>query len=348
MTHRPLVLLTGSTGHIGFRILVFLLQAKYKVRCTIRKSEQEQRILATASLQPFLDHVSFALVPDMTAPGAYDTAIVDVEHVVHVASPIPHAQKDGSNSWKEIYYDPAIDGTLRILEAASREESKVTRVVITSSAAVLASYTSHEAGPLDLKSAPSMAEAEAVPSGVEAYEVSKVLSIQAARSYVSKRGTSYDTIFICPGYVQGVNELHSSAEDMMASSNEGTLNALLGNVAPYAKPGVLVWLDDVAKAHVVSISEAYDVTDRNGDVLLLVGNGGKASEYDDIGRLGATMFPSEVEAGVLKPVVGQKTGTVDFAGGVKLSEKRLGFEFGGPERWVREIGEQYLRLKGCL
>jgi uncharacterized protein YbjT (DUF2867 family) len=85
---KELVLITGATGHLGFRTLVFTLQNGFKARVAIRKPEQADRLKSTSSLKPFLEDVEFVNVPDITADGAYDQAIKGVDHVLHVASPI--------------------------------------------------------------------------------------------------------------------------------------------------------------------------------------------------------------------------------------------------------------------
>ena len=85
---KEVVLVTGATGHLGFRTLVFTLQHGFKARVTLRKLEQAEKLKATASLKPYLDDVEFVHVPDITAQGAYDESIKDVDYVIHVASPI--------------------------------------------------------------------------------------------------------------------------------------------------------------------------------------------------------------------------------------------------------------------
>ncbi len=85
---KELVLVTGATGHLGFRTLVFTLQHGFKARVALRKLEQAEKLKATASLKPYLNDIEFVHVPDITADGAYDEAIKGVDYVIHVASPI--------------------------------------------------------------------------------------------------------------------------------------------------------------------------------------------------------------------------------------------------------------------
>jgi len=83
--------ITGITGHVGFKVLVTALQAGYRVRGTIRREAQIETIKSQASIQPFLDQLSFTIVPDITLDGAFDAVLNEVTYVLHIASPPPSA-----------------------------------------------------------------------------------------------------------------------------------------------------------------------------------------------------------------------------------------------------------------
>lgn len=85
---KQLVLVTGATGHLGFRTLLFTLHSGYRARVAVRGKSQAEKLKNTASLKPWLTSLEFVLVPDITATGAYDEAIKGVDFVIHVASPI--------------------------------------------------------------------------------------------------------------------------------------------------------------------------------------------------------------------------------------------------------------------
>lgn len=76
------VLITGATGHIGFRTLVLALQAGYHAHVTTRSEQQWETILNAKSIAPFKDNIAFFTVPDMTAADAYDKAIDGVQAVL--------------------------------------------------------------------------------------------------------------------------------------------------------------------------------------------------------------------------------------------------------------------------
>lgn len=84
----PTVLITGASGHLGFRTLVLSLEAGYRVVATIRKEEQAKKISSKPSVLPHQDKLTFAVVKDITAPRAFKEAMQDVTYVIHIASPI--------------------------------------------------------------------------------------------------------------------------------------------------------------------------------------------------------------------------------------------------------------------
>ena len=60
----------------------------YKVRAAIRRESSIDEIKAAKSVQPYLDNLSFVIVPDITVDGAFDEALKDVVYVLHHASPL--------------------------------------------------------------------------------------------------------------------------------------------------------------------------------------------------------------------------------------------------------------------
>lgn len=116
---------------IGFRTLVFLLEAGYKVRAAVRNQSGFDRISKLKPIAPYASQLTSTVVPDITTPGAYDEAVLGVEYIVHVASPL------ASNAPPGIDYDsymiqPAIHGTVGILESAIKTTG-IKRIVITGS-----------------------------------------------------------------------------------------------------------------------------------------------------------------------------------------------------------------------
>jgi len=119
---------------LGFLVLVHALQSSYSVRLAIRNGSKESIIHSAPSiiaLKPSPDDLTFVEVPDILAPGAYDEAVKGVDYVIHCASPITSGITDTKLLRAKIV-DPAIRGTVGMLESAAKSAS-VKRVVITSS-----------------------------------------------------------------------------------------------------------------------------------------------------------------------------------------------------------------------
>jgi nucleoside-diphosphate-sugar epimerase len=144
MSTKPLVLITGATGHIGYRTLAFALQSGYQCRVTSRSLASLEKLRNLPSTAPYASDLQFTAVPDMLAPCAFDAAVKDVDYIIHLAAPIPTPDAEGKH-WKEFFYDPAVQGTVGILESAAKSPS-VKRVVITSSTAVVGSKEGQKAG----------------------------------------------------------------------------------------------------------------------------------------------------------------------------------------------------------
>ena len=85
---KQLVLITGASGFLGFKVLVTALEAGYKARVALRKLAQADKIKSAKSIQPYVDSVEFVEVPIITADNAYDEAVNGVDFVIHCASPV--------------------------------------------------------------------------------------------------------------------------------------------------------------------------------------------------------------------------------------------------------------------
>jgi nucleoside-diphosphate-sugar epimerase len=350
MSTKPLILITGATGHIGFRTLVVALRATHNVRVAIRKPDQEAKIRNAPSIQPYLSSLSFTLVPDMAAPDAFTAAMKDVTYVIHVASPIPmkpdvQAQLTEGKTFREVLYDPAVKGTLEILRAAAKEKS-VKRVVITASGNILACTVGiPDCKPTDIRPCPSDEEADAMAVPGLAYKTSKILAVTAARKFMGEEERGFDVVIACPGYVQGAHELAGGVEELRTSTSQATVDIAMGEelgMPPLAPPlHNQIWVEDVAKAHVEALTSANV---KANDVLVLTGNGHHSASWEEVAKMVTETFSKEVEEGVLKPKMDQKGFSLPFDG--TGTEEKLGFQFAPASVWVKETVSQYLELQG--
>ncbi|KAF3908970.1 Dihydroflavonol-4-reductase [Dactylellina cionopaga] len=89
MSSKPIALLTGINGYIAGWVAVYLLDAGYKVRGTSRSQASAQPVIdALVSKGYSASDIEIYEVADITAPGAFDEAVKDVQVVTHLAAPV--------------------------------------------------------------------------------------------------------------------------------------------------------------------------------------------------------------------------------------------------------------------
>ncbi len=125
-----LLLITGASGHMGYRAVINALEAGYNVRAAVRSHAKAETILTAASTKALAPgkRLQIVFVPDIIADGAYDEAVRDVGYILHIASPIAFESDD----YERDVIAPAVKGTTGILRSALRAPT-VKRIVITSS-----------------------------------------------------------------------------------------------------------------------------------------------------------------------------------------------------------------------
>jgi nucleoside-diphosphate-sugar epimerase len=219
------VLVTGANGFIAAHCIRVLLSQSFTVAATVRSASKASLVLSTHSSHPRL---SVHLVPDITAPNCYDEVLSShpCDAILHLASPFPATPTPGP--YEEDLLIPAINGTLRICEAASKFTS-VKRVVLTSSFASVydaakglnpgKTYTEEDWAPLTYQ------DGKNAPATPVAYRVSKVLAEKTAWEFVEKRkgDLRWDLTALCPGMVFGAVVPHSIG----GLADLGTSNAVV-------------------------------------------------------------------------------------------------------------------------
>ena len=118
---------TGGTGFVAAHVLDLLLKEGHSVVTSVRS---EEKISAVKEAHPGVstDKLDFAIVKDIAAEDAFDTAVVSdppFEVVIHTASPFHYKVTDV----KKDLLDPAIVGTTALLKAVKKNAPTVKRVV---------------------------------------------------------------------------------------------------------------------------------------------------------------------------------------------------------------------------
>lgn len=86
--HVNIFQVTGANGHLGFRVLVSALEAGYRVRAVVRRPAAAEQIKTAKSTQPYLNQLEIIFIQDLLQEGAFDDAVIGIEYVLHIASPV--------------------------------------------------------------------------------------------------------------------------------------------------------------------------------------------------------------------------------------------------------------------
>ena len=114
------VLVTGGSGFIALHCIDQLLEKGYVVRTTIRSESRINEIKKAMNQYPNLDQNLEFHICDLLEDSGWDEAVNGCEYVLHVASPfILEVPSD-----EDVLIRPAVDGTLRVLDACSRNNVK--------------------------------------------------------------------------------------------------------------------------------------------------------------------------------------------------------------------------------
>lgn len=203
------------------------------------------------------DRLSLAIVADMEAPGAFDEAVAksDITGVIHTASPFHYPVDDNARD----LFHPAVNGTLRILEAVKKNGPNVDRIVITSSfAAVLDvnaglrpgyTYTEKDWNPIGWEEAKTSA-------GSVAYCASKEFAERAAWEFVEKQKPTFTITTLCPPMVYGPNGHFVDSLKSLNSSSANIWNLINGSQKEVPPTGFPACVDvrDLAEAHVRALT----------------------------------------------------------------------------------------------
>ncbi|KAL6872836.1 hypothetical protein J3F83DRAFT_713311 [Trichoderma novae-zelandiae] len=344
------ILLTGATGMIGFRTLVFLLEAGYQVRAAVRNQAGFDRISQLKPVAPYAAQLSSIVVPDITVPGAYDEAVKGVGYIVHVASPL------ASNAPPGIDYDsymiqPAIHGTVGILESAIKTTS-VKRIVITGS--IMSITTPAALGSGEYINGKSSVQIQhftkesrsptihgPFTNVVDAYAASKSAAFNETKRFVAEKTPQFDIIHVLPLYVIGRDDTVTTAEQIVKGTNKILMNPLLGTPRPPI-PGAPVHLDDVARLHVLSLDPKVE-----GNQDFLAGSHSlEPFDWRDSINIIKKHFPQAVADGVFKFEGVEQLVTLKTQVDSTKAEKVFGFKFKRFEEQVVSVVGHYLELLG--
>ncbi|TVY17344.1 NAD-dependent epimerase/dehydratase FUM13 [Lachnellula arida] len=329
----PNLLITGATGFIGFKVLLDALESGYTVRVAVRSSSRSEALLSNPKIKSLVsgNNISFVEVPDITEEGAYDEALKGVAYAIHVSSPVP----------KPVFKDPQADvvqptikGAANLLASALKVPS-VKRIVITSS--IVANMPFPPLSTADETTAESRVPNFEGPINAvfPAYCAAKIATLNATDKFIKEHKPSFDVINIFPGFVHGRNELATDVKGLLAGSDGLLLAIILGKTFDVPRIAGTAHVDDVAKVHLLALSESVQGGQDFGVTIPTV--------YDDAFDYVKNAFPKAVENGIFKP--GSQP-SVKINWNASKTESVFGFKFQTYETQVLDVAAQYLELLG--
>ncbi|KAJ7311769.1 hypothetical protein DFH08DRAFT_897584 [Mycena albidolilacea] len=231
-----------------------LLEEGFSVRGAVRSATKGTHLVE--QFAAYGDKFELAIVPDIPKEGAFDEAVKNVDAIAHTASPYHFHADDPAE-----LLEPAIKGTISILESARRYGTAVKRVVVTSSTAAV-QYDSPNPrvfSELDWDD-PAVEEVEKkgrAASNVNKYRASKTLAERAAWDFVKTHQSTlkWDLAVLNPPLVLGpIIHAVSSPAELNTSARQ--------MYEAFTKPGAAgtgggCWVDvrDIALAHVRALQK---------------------------------------------------------------------------------------------
>ncbi|KAF7332838.1 D-lactaldehyde dehydrogenase [Mycena venus] len=247
------VLVSGANGYIAVWVVRTLLENGFSVRGAVRSAEKGTHL--TELFAPYGDKFELVIVPDITVEGAFDEAVKGVDAIEHTASPF-HFQADDPAELLE----PAIKGTVGILESARKHGKSVKRIVVTSSCAAVMNISTtpqvlSEADWNDQAVREVEEKGRSASNGAK-YRTSKTLAERAAWDFAKKYKDEigWDVSVMNPPLVVGPI-IHAVASP--DSLNTSAKMMFLAFTRPEASAGGGCWIDvrDLALAHVRALEK---------------------------------------------------------------------------------------------
>jgi dihydroflavonol-4-reductase len=231
------ICVTGASGFIASYIIRELLGVGHTVRGTVRGLKEGNKYEYLTSFPEAAERL-FLVQAELLTKGSYDEAIAGCEYVIHTASPYVLDAKDPQQD----LVDPALKGTLNVLQACAKAAS-VKKVVLTSSVAAVFDepISGHVYTEKDWNETSSLTR--------NPYFYSKTMAERSAWDYIEKEKPAFELVVVNPGVVIGPSLVPS-----LNTSNQILRDILAGT---YPMVMSLSWgfvdVRDVAHAHVLAM-----------------------------------------------------------------------------------------------
>jgi nucleoside-diphosphate-sugar epimerase len=261
---------TGASGYIASWLVKFLLLRGYTVRASVRDPNDPKKTNHLLVLDGAKERLHL-FKANLLEEGAFDSAIEGCECVFHTASPFYNDAKDPEAELLE----PAVKGTLNVLNSCAKSPS-VKRVVLTSSLAAVI-FNRRPRTPDVVVDETWFSDPEFCRQENQWYVLSKTLAEDAAWKFAKEKGI--DLVVINPSMVIG--PLLQPALNTSAAAISNIING--AQVFPNLTFG---WVDvrDIAKAHI----QAYEIPSASGRYCMV----GRVAHYSEVVRTLRELYPS--------------------------------------------------------
>ncbi|TID14260.1 NAD dependent epimerase/dehydratase [Venturia nashicola] len=338
-TPKILVLITGATGHIGFRTLILTLAAGHHVRAAVRSTSKAQFIASHPKILALncSSRLSFTIVPDLACLHAYDKAVKNVKYIIHIAAPLMPGKLPQGQDSHTFFIRPAVRGSIGILSAA-KKAGTVRRIIITSSLVAivpLAQLTGCESSSRPIQPTDRVEFPEGpYESEFAAYAASKVAALSAAENWMKRQSPSFDLIHLHPSFVLGKNDIATTTREAMQGTNSIVLGMVLGKPMD-SIASASVHLEDVARVHVQALDQIVP-----GNQFYILS---QETEWSCVCHVVDEAFSEAVESRLLPNCGSAETHEVLVDS--SLTEAIFGFKHKALEEQVKSVVGHYLELK---
>jgi dihydroflavonol-4-reductase len=285
------VVVTGATGFLASHIIKRLLAQNFIVHGTVRS-------LANKSKYNFLQQFPNASTnlklfeADLLQDGSFDEVVKNASIVLHTASPyFLENVKDAQTQLVE----PALHGTLNVLQSALKAK-QVRRVVLTSSTAAICAPG--EAKPEKVFTEDDWNEVSSTTRFP--YPFSKVQAEKAAWNFVKENNAHFDLVVLNPPLILGPN-LAGASQETLNTSNNRLLDMLRklkkGETITNTAGLGMVSVHDIAELH-IRAGTSTDARVPNKRFIIATGS----YSFLELARVAINEFPDEFKEENLKYV----------------------------------------------
>ncbi|KAH9741353.1 Epimerase domain-containing protein [Citrus sinensis] len=260
------VCVTGASGYIASWLVKLLLSRGYTVKASVRDPNDPKKTRHLLALDGASERLQL-FKANLLEEGSFDSIVDGCDGVCHTASPFYHDVE---------LLDPAVKGTLNVLNSCAKFPS-IKRVVLTSSMAAVLN-TGKPRTPDVVVDETWFSDPEVCKQSELWYPLSKTLAEDAAWKFAKEK--SIDLVTINPAMVIG-----PLLQPTLNTSAAAVLSLIKGISQTY--PNVTFgWVNvkDVANAHI----QAFEVPSANGRYCLVE----RVSHYSEIVNIIRELYPA--------------------------------------------------------